>query len=433
MEGKSLPSPFLKVLSSSSFHGQICSSVAAPPSNSTPPPPHIHLLPLRRPDTVHRLPLKLESPPIPTADLPTSSTVSTSVYHRKLTRKRRKGTSSRPTDVLRLMDALGLPVDPEIYDSLIKECMASGDYIQGMELQRHLRRSRLKSNQTLLNKLLLMNVSLGDAEAASQLFDEMPDRDFLSWAILITGYMEMGDYEESITLFVEMFYCSGILKIPSFIPGFILNACAYTMNVELGKQVHAWILKVGHSDNVPVPSCLINFYGKLRDQASANVIFNQASKRDKYVWTNKIISSCRTERFEEVVEDFREMCREGKRMNSYTITSVLRACSLLKDECNCGKQIHANSIKVGLDRSEFVERSLVEMYAKIGLLEDARRICDSIMGTRETEIDCWNAMVKGCIENACGVAAIKLLYEMRAKGLQCEQCLVDEVRILMAS
>lgn len=352
---------------------------------------------------------------------------------RTLPTKTRSTRKTSTTDILRLMDALSLPVPLEIYSSLVKECTVLGDSEEALELHRHLKRCGLRPSLGLHNRLLLMHVSCGCMRTARRLFDEMPRRDFVTWAILFAAFMEDGSYDGAIRAFLGIRDRFRSSEVPSWMVGCVLRACIRSRNVELGKQVHGWILKTGASNDKPIPIRLINFYGKFRTGNDTNIVFNQLPHRDAIIWTAKIASGYRKRRFMEVVSDFRDMGRSGARISSSTISSALKASGRIKDEGDCGKQIHANAIKVGMDTHESVQRGLVNMYANNGLLINARRVYDEMAVDKRRNIVCSNAMLKGYLHDGLSVEAIKLLYQMKAKGIPCPESLLDKIRVLSGS
>ncbi|GJZ26706.1 zinc finger, CCHC-type containing protein [Tanacetum coccineum] len=108
------------------------------------------------------------------------------------------------------------------------------------------------------------------------------------------------------------------------------------------------------------------------------------------------------------------MGKDSVRKNSFTLSSVLSACSKIPDDGNCGEQVHANAIKLGLASKSYVQCGLVNMYGKFGLMNDAKRVFD--MNESRRNRACWNAMLTSLVQNGCLVEAIKFLYQMRAAG-----------------
>lgn len=280
-----------------------------------------------------------------------------------------------------------------------------------------------------------MFLSCGCIQNARQVFDEMTKRDFNSWAIMIAGYADSHDYEEVIQLFSNsqlqyLMDCSSSVPV-SWVLVCVLKACTNTLNLELGKQIHGCLLKSGYSDDLFVGSSLINLYGKIGCSEDGELVFNQISSHNVVVWTARITKNCKEERFHEVIDVFKEMGKEGIRKNSFTISSVLSACSKISDDGNCGEQVHANAIKLGLASKSYVQSGLVNMYGKFGLIEDAKRVFD-MNGVKRNNA-CWNSMFTSFIQNGCLVEAIKFLYQMKAAGVEPQELWLNKLRSLCGS
>ena len=143
---------------------------------------------------------------------------------------------------------------------------------------------------SLINRVLIMYVSCGSLDNARKVFDEMSKRDFNSWAIMIAGYADNGEYEEVIRLFVSdkfryIMYSCGSLPV-SWIMVSVLKACGETTNVELGEQVHGWLMKSGYGGDLFLGSSLISFYGKIGCFEDGDMVSDQiGSRRNVVVWT----------------------------------------------------------------------------------------------------------------------------------------------------
>ncbi|KAK2977866.1 hypothetical protein RJ640_024584 [Escallonia rubra] len=347
----------------------------------------------------------------------------------------KKNKTTTPTctssDILRLIDALGFPVPMDVYASLVKECTVSRDPDLAIELHTHIERSGIRPRLSLLNRILLMYVSCGCMEHARQVFDEMSIKDLHSWAAMIAGYAHNSGYEEAVELFVEMQYhyyhdIDDMLKFPmSWILVCILQACVHTENIALGSQIHGWLIKAGSSRDVFLSSSLINFYGKNGCLEGADFVFNQVSRRNTVIWTARIVNNCREERFGDVIDIYKEMGREGARKNSFTVSSVLKACRKIEDGGHCGRQVHADAIKLGLVSKNYVQSVLVGMYGRFGLVTDARRMFEINADGRNAA--CWSSMLAGYIRNGFSIEAIKILYEMNVAGLKPQESLLNEI------
>ncbi|KAL3818350.1 hypothetical protein ACJIZ3_004255 [Penstemon smallii] len=334
------------------------------------------------------------------------------------------------------MDSLKLTIPLDMYTSLIKECTKLGDPLKANELHQHIRKTGIRLNLQLLNRILLMYVSCGCFEHARQLFDQIPVTDFNSWAVMIAGCVENGEHSAAIDLFISMLRekkieTSGDHLINISFSGIlvcVLKACLSTMDLELGMQVHGWFWKMGYSRNAALSSFLINFYGKLRCLESAQTVFKQAACSSNTVaWTSRIVNYCHDNNFEGAINIFKDMGREGVRKNAYTFSSVLKACGKTGD-ISCGRQVHGNAMKLGLESDGFVQCTLVDLYGKCGLLKDATRMFE-IRGNKRNSA-CCNAILTSYAQHGLCTEAMRILNEMKSAGLKPKESSFSEVNLV---
>ncbi|KAJ0097099.1 hypothetical protein Patl1_27978 [Pistacia atlantica] len=84
-------------------------------------------------------------------------------------------------------------------------------------------------------------------KAARSMFTKMMERNVVSWNALIAGYTQNGENEEALGLFC-------LLKREAVCPthytfGNLLNACANLADLQLGRQAHTHMKRVGYVPN----------------------------------------------------------------------------------------------------------------------------------------------------------------------------------------
>ncbi|CAN0842507.1 Pentatricopeptide repeat-containing protein At5g55740, chloroplastic [Linum grandiflorum] len=122
-----------------------------------------------------------------------------------------------------------------------------------------------------------------------------------------------------------------------------------------------------------------------------------------------------------------KMVENGISIDNFVAPNVLKACGGLQ-WIGCGKTVHALSIKMGLDACVYVSSSLVDMYSKCGVLEDARKVFD---GMPERNTVTWNSMISGYAQNGFNEEAIDMFLEMRLDDF--EPTVVTLLSLLSAS
>jgi len=142
----------------------------------------------------------------------------------------------------------------------------------------------LDGDEHVNHSLTTMDARCGEMGFARKVFDEMGDRDLVSWNSMISGYSKMGFAKEAIWLFMEM-------REEGFEPDEmtlvnVLGACG---DLGLGRWVQGLVLEKKMEVNSYVGSALIDMYGKCGDLISARRVFDSMPNKDVVTW-NAIIT-----------------------------------------------------------------------------------------------------------------------------------------------
>ncbi|XP_020112434.1 pentatricopeptide repeat-containing protein At5g08510 [Ananas comosus] len=168
--------------------------------------------------------------------------------------------------------------------------------------------------------------------------------------------------------------------------------------------------------DVAVWNSMIAGYARGGDLARAGELFDAMPERNVVSWTSLVSGYARSGRCEEAVRVFLRMWGEGgeARPNEVTLASVLPACASL-GAMGLGERIERYARENGLVGNVFVSNALVEMYAKCGSIERARRVFDE-MGERRN-LCSWNSMIMGLAVHGRCRQALELFHEMLAVGI----------------
>ncbi|KAK1575123.1 hypothetical protein Q3G72_002841 [Acer saccharum] len=98
----------------------------------------------------------------------------------------------------------------------------------------------------------------------------------------------------------------------------------------------------------------------------------------------------------------------GVQVDSFTVPTVLKACSLLQ-LTQFGKEIHGFAVKNGLDCDVFVSNALIKMYAECGCMVSARLVFDE-MSSRD--VVSWSTMIGSYHKSRLFDEALNVVREM---------------------
>uniref|UniRef100_UPI0040747504 Synthetic PPR-DYW protein n=1 Tax=synthetic construct TaxID=32630 RepID=UPI0040747504 len=323
--------------------------------------------------------------------------------------------NGQPEEALSLYSQMrrsGIKPDNYTFPFVLKACASLSSLKEGKQIHGHVIKSGFESDVYVQSALIDMYAKCGELEDARKVFDEMPERNVVSWNAMISGYAQNGQSEEALELFREM-QQEGI-KPSEFTFCSVLSACASLGSLEMGKQIHGYVIKSGFESIVFVGNALIDMYAKCGSIEDARKVFDEMPERTVVSWTAMISGYAQNGQSEEALELFREMQREGVKPDEVTLPSVLSACANL-GALEQGKQIHAYVIKSGFESDVFVGSALIDMYAKCGSIEDARKVFDKMP---ERDVVSWNAMIAAYAQHGHGKEALQLFQQMQQEGVK---------------
>ncbi|CAD6226256.1 unnamed protein product [Miscanthus lutarioriparius] len=144
-------------------------------------------------------------------------------------------------------------------------------------------------------------------------------------------------------------------------------------------------------------------------------------------WTNLITSCHRDGLLNEAIDVFRDIASLGVLRSSFSLSSILAVFAESQNQRCSGQQVHADAIKRGVDTNQFVGSGLLHMYAKQGQLADAARAFEAISGKPDTA--CWSALAMAYAHGGRYREATRVMYQMKAAGMNPSQEMADAVRL----
>ncbi|KAF3432920.1 hypothetical protein FNV43_RR24022 [Rhamnella rubrinervis] len=243
------------------------------------------------------------------------------------------------------------------------------DLNYGKLLHAHLIMLGIRLSLVLKTALVDMYSKFQAVDDAIKVSKQTPQYDVLLWTSVISCFTHASKVKEAIAALHEM-------KIFGFVPNnytysIILKACSTALSLDLGKQIHSWIIMTGLEDDVCVGSALIDMYMKCSHLTrDALRVFRGITSPNVICWTSLITGFAEHGFEEDSFETFEHMQMAGVQPNSFTISTILRACSTVK-AYNHTLKLHGYIIKSKLDCDIVVGNALVDAYAAFGMVDDA--------------------------------------------------------------
>ncbi|KAK2971597.1 hypothetical protein RJ640_024233 [Escallonia rubra] len=296
----------------------------------------------------------------------------------------------------------------------------------------------------VVNPLVTCYCRCDDIVSARNLFDEMPERDIVSWNSMIGGYSQGGFYEDCKALFRDMLRLENVRPDEVTVVS-VLQACAQSNDLVLGMEVHQFVVESKIEMDLTVCNTLISLYAKSGSIDYARDLFEEMSERDEVTYSaiisgymangfvdkamdlfremekpglnawNAVISGLfQNNQHEGVADLVCEMQAVGLRPNTVTLASMLPTLSYFSN-LKGGKEVHAYAIRNSYDRNIYVATAFIDTYAKLGFLQGAQRVFDQ---SKDRSLILWTAIISAYAAHGDVNAALDQFDKMLNVGIQ---------------
>ncbi|KAM6559441.1 hypothetical protein CsatA_028680 [Cannabis sativa] len=275
----------------------------------------------------------------------------------------------------------------------------------------------VESNNKVCNALISSYSDCGSLKDAKKVFDgSFENRDVVTWNSMIGACLVHNKEDYAFKLFMKMQWFGFEPDIYSYTS--IISACFEEAHKNYGKSLHGLIIKRGLEQSVPVNNALIAMYLKSnnRSMVEALNIFGSMKLKDRVSWNSILTGLSQLGLSEDALKLFAHMRNLAIEIDHYTFSAVLRSCSDLAT-LQLGQQVHVLSLKSGLESNEFVTSSLIFMYAKCGIIEDAKKSFEN--NPRDSSIT-WNSIIFAYAQHGQGYIALNLFEEMKNKEVKAD-------------
>ncbi|TXG49218.1 hypothetical protein EZV62_025093 [Acer yangbiense] len=280
----------------------------------------------------------------------------------------------------------------------------------GKAVHGYVMRAGLESFVNISTALIDMYSKCGSVGTARFIFDGMGNRNVVSWNSMIAGYVEGGNPEEAMKFFQKMLD-EGVEPTNVTIME-ALHACAALGDFEWGVFIHKLLDRLKLGTDVSVANSLISMYSKCKKVDIAANVFKNLQNKTRVSWNAMILGYAQNGCINEALNYFCEMRSRNLIPDSFTMVSVIPALAELSVTRHA-KCIHAVVIRGCFDKNIFVTTALIDMYAKCGAIDTARKLFDMM---NERHVTTWNAMIDAYGTHGVGKAAVELFNEMQ-KGV----------------
>ncbi|KAJ4715847.1 putative Pentatricopeptide repeat-containing protein [Melia azedarach] len=289
---------------------------------------------------------------------------------------------------------------------VIQAYRSLGAYWEGLEVHGYIVRRGFWAVHSVQNSLLSMYVNT-DMECARKMFDEMCERDVVSWSVMIGGYVRSEEAFSGLQLFREM--VSDVRNKPDGLTLVsILKGCTILRDLSMGRLLHGFAIRRGLDCDLFVGNSLIDMYCKFNDADSTSKVFNEMPQKNKVSWNSALSGLVFNERYSEALSLLYAMRKEVSGVDEITLVNILQLCKYFVHPTEC-KSVHCVVLRQTYELNELVLNSLIDAYAKCHLIELAWKL---FCGMKRRDVVLWSTMISGFTRCGMPDEAIAVFQQM---------------------
>ncbi|KAK9268937.1 hypothetical protein L1049_000703 [Liquidambar formosana] len=284
-------------------------------------------------------------------------------------------------NMCRLMRKEKLRFDSVTLTSVLSASADTSNVKLGKEGHCYCIRNNLDSDVVVASSTVDMYAKCERIDYARRVFDFTTQRDLVLWNTLLAAYAELGLSGETLKLFYQM-QLEGVppnvVSWNSVILGFLRNN-----QINEAKDIFSQMQSLGFQ-----PSLI--------------------------TWTTLISGLAQNGSGYEAILLFQKMQELWIQPNIVSIISALSACIDIAS-LEYGRSIHGYIIRHELFHSIPIATSLVDMYAKCGSIDQAKKVFNMILSK---ELPFYNAMISGYALHGQAVEALALFNHLKEEGIE---------------
>ncbi|KAL9236314.1 hypothetical protein vseg_011000 [Gypsophila vaccaria] len=320
------------------------------------------------------------------------------------------------------MREIGVQINEYSYSCMIKSFGGATAFKEGFKLHGLLLKNGFLQSLLLKTSLIDMYFKCGKLRLASNLFDEMPERDVVVWGVMVAGFAHNALPLQAIQC-VRWMIREGVLP-NSVVLTSLLPVIGEVGALELGREVHAYVLKIRtYVDHPFLKSGLIDMYCKCGDMSSGRKVFYGSRDRTTVSWTALMSGYVSNGRLDQALRTIIWMQQEGFRPDVVSVATILPVCGELR-ALREGKEIHGYLVKNGFLPNVSLLTSLIVMYSKCGVFQYSRRL---FYNMEARNVISWTAFIITCAQNGHPYEALKVFRWMQLSTHRADHVTISSV------
>ncbi|XP_004229452.1 pentatricopeptide repeat-containing protein At5g19020, mitochondrial [Solanum lycopersicum] len=350
----------------------------------------------------------------------------------------------------------GIKVDKMLHGLVLKVGVMDFVHVSTNLLHLYCLGGCLKDARMLFNEMPEKNVvswnvmlngyaKAGLVDLAKEVFEQIVDKDVVSWGTIIDGYLQAARLNDAVKRYRDMLY-TGLHPNDVMIVDF-LSTCGQVMSNFEGRQFHGVAVKMGFNLLDFIQATIIHFYaacgevdlarlqfevgnkdhvacwnaliaGLVRNRKidEARNLFDQMPARDVFSWSSMISGYSQSEQPDLALELFHEMLAIGVKPNEITMVSVVSSIATL-GTLKEGRWTHDYICKNSIPLNDNLMAALIDMYAKCASVNDALEVFNQIR-KKAVDVSPWNAIICGLAMHGHAQLSLHIFSDMLRQNIK---------------
>ncbi|GAA0151443.1 hypothetical protein LIER_10162 [Lithospermum erythrorhizon] len=297
---------------------------------------------------------------------------------------------------------------------------------EGREIHGYVVRNMFYEDAFLVTALIAMYANNKKPVESWSVFELWGDRmNIVVSNAMINAFYENGMWRDSLELYVDVKNVGCTLMSSTFSSA--LCACSMGGDVEVGRQIHSDVVKMGFDSDPYACTSLLTMYSRCGLVEDAERVFNMVWNKGVELWNSMISAYINCDRLEDALNIYLKMRLGAIPSDSFTISNILASCSMASSDYFC-RMIHGELIKRPVQNSVPVQSALLTMYVRCGNMEDAFGIFSRM---NEKDVVAWGSMISGYCQNGNFKETLDLFKKMELGDVKPDPTLM--ANLVMAS
>ncbi|CAH8312813.1 unnamed protein product [Eruca vesicaria subsp. sativa] len=231
-------------------------------------------------------------------------------------------------ELFEVMRREGVVANETVMVSVISSCANLGALGVGVRVHEYVVRNGMSVNVVLGTALVEMYWRCGEVEKAVRVFEELSEKDSLSWSSVIKGLAVHGHGNKAIHYFSRMVRLGFVPRDVTFTA--VLSACSHGGLVEKGLELYEMMKReYGIEPRLEHYGCIVDMLGRAGKLAEAEKFILEMPVKPNGPILGALLGACKIYKNAEVAERVGNMLLEVKPEHSgyYVLLSNIYACA----------------------------------------------------------------------------------------------------------